>query len=518
LSLIFDVSPAFLLPQLGAACSSHAHASWFQWQPPLAHAMLQHLSKQRSSIKQYHAAFIVKDIAQLGFLCLQPHAAAEASEAAAAAAVDAAAALVNVNGAAAAAECANTAAVDGAGANTGEAVAALLGGALPAAASNTANRAYTAAGNTAAKAAAAAAAVGVVSSTKGVASDLAAAQNEMEGVCATAGSSCDADVATGLDRSTKQSSGRRFATARVINTVQHDAKAVTLRAAVTSAASNAYLAHIYPQLQHMGLYEFYCELCSMYPGGVTFKFTPAGAAASQQGQERAAKLLQPPPQHQQQQQQHSRQAEQQQQQQQQRHDAWQVAPENLQTESGSSRVPSRVATADSRSRWRTANGSSSSSFGVGGSVYAKQHGSYMGSGSSSIYTASFRSTGRGNSSSSSSSSSWRVNSMRSSMGIISGPDYSSIHCYPSLMSPRGGPSQRMQEQQRAASPASVQQGSSSSSSSSSSGSRVEGGPTQSPAGCFRWHIHSFLSASHHAFLVPHAGSGTQLCTHWLEPW
>jgi hypothetical protein len=66
-------------------------------------------------------------------------------------------------------------------------------------------------------------------------------------------------------------------TAKAVQIVQQDPKAVTVKAAVTSAASVAYLAHIYPQLQSCGLYATCCELCSMYPGGVAFNFVPPAA-------------------------------------------------------------------------------------------------------------------------------------------------------------------------------------------------------------------------------------------------
>jgi hypothetical protein len=46
------------------------------------------------------------------------------------------------------------------------------------------------------------------------------------------------------------------------------------------------------------------------------------------------------------------------------------------------------------------------------------------------------------------------------MGVNGGHGNGSSRCRPSLMSPRGGPSQHMQEQQRAAFPASAAQGSS----------------------------------------------------------
>lgn len=246
--------------------------------------MLQRVLKQRSDIKQYHVASIVRDLAQLGFLCLQPAAAAEACEAAIAAANDAAAAIASANNAAGAAVAGAAAEVDVARpSSSSKASAAVVAGDVSPAAIATQcfdENARQAAGAAAATATASAAAAAVAVTD---ASPAWVCKQAPELDDPTQGSSSDG-AANGQGKSTQRSSRGSScdgaAPANTTNAQPYDPQAVTIKTAVTSAASVAYLARIYPQLQGAGLYSFYCELCSMYPGGVAFNFWPAAAAAA----------------------------------------------------------------------------------------------------------------------------------------------------------------------------------------------------------------------------------------------
>lgn len=67
--------------QLATACAEHNALAWIQWQPPPLSLLLRHLLLQRRSLKQYHVASVLKDVALVGSLFMPFEEAAEAEAA-----------------------------------------------------------------------------------------------------------------------------------------------------------------------------------------------------------------------------------------------------------------------------------------------------------------------------------------------------------------------------------------------------------------------------------------------------
>lgn len=67
--------------QLATACAGHNALAWIQWQPPPLSLLLRHLLLQRRSLKQYHVASVLKDVALVGSLFMPFEEAAEAEAA-----------------------------------------------------------------------------------------------------------------------------------------------------------------------------------------------------------------------------------------------------------------------------------------------------------------------------------------------------------------------------------------------------------------------------------------------------
>jgi hypothetical protein len=285
-------------PQLGTGCSQHAAAAWVEWQPPLVLTMLQRLLGHGAMIKQHHVASLYRDLAQLGFLCLSPEAAAAALEAGTAAAMQflpdpAAIGFAGVR---------DEAVPAGAGRigschEQPEAAEGLLPDCIMAA-DAARRRADTEASDAAANvmrhcllpgqitagptldiSKASAAAAGAPAAAEACPTDDVAVQHDVS-IALHAGSSSAA-----VARLTSQDSlgcPDNNGSSSSSSCVKPNAKvAVTSKAAARAAASAALLARVQPQLQRVGLLGLYQQLSSMYPRGTIANFKPVVGTAVQ---------------------------------------------------------------------------------------------------------------------------------------------------------------------------------------------------------------------------------------------